>query len=112
MPELPEVETTRRGISPYVKKQKVHNVVIRQASLRWPVTRNLKQKLKHQTIEDVQRRAKYLLFRTQTGHLIVHLGMSGSLRMVENNMTPNKHDHVDLVFKTKTQTFWCCSVDP
>lgn len=105
MPELPEVETTRRGISPYVKKQQVQKVIIRQASLRWPVPRNLNQKLKHQTIEDIQRRAKYLLFKTQSGHLIMHLGMSGSLRMVENNMPPNKHDHVDLIFKTKTLRF-------
>ncbi len=105
MPELPEVETTRSGITPHVINQQVQNVVIRQASLRWPVPRTLKQKLKHQTIEDVQRRAKYLLFTTQAGHLIMHLGMSGSLRMVKNNMAPNKHDHVDLVFKTKTLRF-------
>lgn len=105
MPELPEVETTRRGIIPYVKKQQVQNVVIRQASLRWPVPRNLKQKLKDQTIKDIHRRAKYLLFVTQTGHLIIHLGMSGSLRLVNNQIEPNKHDHVDLVFKKKTLRF-------
>lgn len=105
MPELPEVETTCRGITPYVKKQQVQNVVIRQASLRWPVPRNLKQKLKDQTIKDIQRRAKYLLFVTQTGHLIIHLGMSGSLRLVNNQIEPNKHDHVDLVFKKKTLRF-------
>lgn len=105
MPELPEVETTRRGITPYVEKQRVQNIVIRQASLRWPVPRNLKQKLKGQTIKDIQRRAKYLLFATQTGHLIIHLGMSGSLRMVNNKIEANKHDHVDLVFKKKTLRF-------
>ncbi len=102
MPELPEVETTRRGISPYVKKQQVANVIIRQASLRWPIPRSIKQKLKNQTIQDIHRRAKYLLFVTDAGHLIIHLGMSGSLRMVENNMAANKHDHVDIVFKKKT----------
>ena len=105
MPELPEVETTRKGISPYIKKQEIQNVIVRQTSLRWPVPRSLKQKLKHQTIADVQRRAKYLLFSTQAGHVIIHLGMSGSLRMVENNMAPNKHDHVDVVFKNKTLRF-------
>jgi len=105
MPELPEVETTKRGITPYVKKQQVQNVVIRQASLRWPVPRNLKQKLKDQTIKDIQRRAKYLLFATQTGHLIIHLGMSGSLRIVNNQIDPNKHDHIDIVFSNKTLRF-------
>ncbi len=102
MPELPEVETTRRGITPYVKKQRVKNIVIRQASLRWPIPRNLKQKLKDQTIKDIQRRAKYLLFVAETGHLIIHLGMSGSLRIVDNNIATNKHDHFDIVFKNKT----------
>ena len=105
MPELPEVETTRRGITPYVKKQQVQNVVIRQASLRWPVPLNLKQKLKDQTIKDIQRRAKYLLFVTQAGHLIIHLGMSGSLRMVKSKAIPNKHDHIDIVFNKKTLRF-------
>ncbi len=105
MPELPEVETTRRGITPYVIKQQVQNVVIRQASLRWPVPLNLKQKLKDQTIKDIQRRAKYLLFVTQAGHLIIHLGMSGSLRMVKNKAIPNKHDHIDIVFNKKTLRF-------
>jgi formamidopyrimidine-DNA glycosylase len=105
MPELPEVETTRRGILPYVKKQRVHNLVIRQSSLRWPVPSNLKQKINNQTIEDIQRRAKYLLFSTQSGHLIIHLGMSGSLRMVNNNVEASKHDHVDIVFNKKTLRF-------
>jgi len=105
MPELPEVETTRRGITPYVKKQQVTNVVIRQSRLRWPVSRNLKLKLKDQIIDDIQRRAKYLLFNTHAGHLIIHLGMSGSLRMVKNQIAPNKHDHVDIVFNNKTLRF-------
>lgn len=105
MPELPEVETTKRGISPHIRKQKVNNVIVRQSSLRWPVTRNLKQKLTNQTIKDIQRRAKYLLFKTETGHLIIHLGMSGSLRLVENQLAPNKHDHIDVVFTKKTLRF-------
>jgi formamidopyrimidine-DNA glycosylase len=105
MPELPEVETTRRGILPHVKKQRVINIVVRQSSLRWPVPRSLKQNLKNQTIEDIQRRAKYLLFSTPSGHLIIHLGMSGSLRMVKNKVEANKHDHVDIVFNKKTLRF-------
>ncbi len=105
MPELPEVETTRRGISPHIKQRQVNDVVIRQSSLRWPITRNLKHKLKNQIIDDIQRRAKYLLFTTQTGHLIIHLGMSGSLRMVKNHVEPTKHDHVDIVFNKMTLRF-------
>jgi len=105
MPELPEVETTRRGILPHVKKQQVKDVVIRQASLRWPVPRTIKQKLKNQIINDIQRRAKYLLFSTQAGHLIIHLGMSGSLRIVDSALKPKKHDHIDVVLSNKTLRF-------
>jgi len=105
MPELPEVETTRRGILPHVKNQQIQKVVIRQASLRWPIPSTIKQKLKNQTVSDIHRRAKYLLFVTDNGHLIIHLGMSGSLRMVSNSMKPNKHDHVDLVLAKKTLRF-------
>ncbi len=105
MPELPEVETTRRGIKPHVYKQTVENVIIRQRSLRWPVTRGLKQKLKQQVIRDVERRAKYLLFRTDTGHLLIHLGMSGSLRMVNHHTEARKHDHIDIVFPKRILRF-------
>ena len=95
MPELPEVETTKRGIQPHVTKKIVKDVVIRQANLRWPVTRGLKQKLKQQKILALQRRAKYLLFKTNTGHLIIHLGMSGSLRILPKDSAAEKHDHVE-----------------
>ena len=105
MPELPEVETTRRGIIPHVKNKKVENVIVRQASLRWPVPRDLKQKLCNQKITKIQRRAKYLLFTTAVGHLIIHLGMSGSLRIVKPQTTPRKHDHVDFVFSEKILRF-------
>ena len=105
MPELPEVETTRRGIAPHVKNNKIKNVVVRQADLRWPVSRNLRQKLNGQEILDVQRRAKYLLFVTSAGHLIIHLGMSGSLRMVKSQTKPRKHDHVDIEFEKNILRF-------
>ena len=105
MPELPEVETTKRGIKPHVKNQQIKDVVIRQASLRWPVPKNLKQKIKDQKIHDLQRRAKYLLFTTPTGHLLIHLGMSGSLRLVKHQVEPRKHDHVDFVFNKQTLRF-------
>lgn len=97
MPELPEVETTRRGIEPHIKRHTVTDVVVRQSKLRWPVPRGLKQKLVGHKIEKVERRAKYLLLRFDHGTLILHLGMSGSLRLVKASSTAGKHDHFDLV---------------
>ena len=105
MPELPEVETTKRGIMPHVHKQIVQNVVVRKSSLRWPVTRGLKQKLTQQKVQDLERRAKYLLFRTDAGHLIIHLGMSGSLRLVNHQTEPRKHDHIDIEFQKRILRF-------
>ncbi len=97
MPELPEVETTRRGIEPHLLGQKVQQVLVRQPSLRWPVSDNLGQRLTGQTINAVERRAKYLLVRTQAGAMMIHLGMSGSLRVLSADAVPAKHDHIDIV---------------
>ncbi|MGA7801655.1 MAG: bifunctional DNA-formamidopyrimidine glycosylase/DNA-(apurinic or apyrimidinic site) lyase [Gammaproteobacteria bacterium] len=97
MPELPEVETTRRGIAPHVTGQTVLQVVVRQRRLRWPVPARLGRELPGQMIRQVDRRAKYLLLRTDAGTAIMHLGMSGSLRVVDATSAPGKHDHVDLV---------------
>lgn len=97
MPELPEVETTRRGIEPHIKGHHVCDVIVRQPKLRWPVPRGLKQKLSGQRINSVERRAKYLLLSFDKGTLIMHLGMSGSLRIVDAAAQPGKHDHVDIV---------------
>ena len=99
MPELPEVETTCRGIAPHITGQTISRIVVRNRDLRWPVTRRLEEAVTGQTIEDVRRRAKYLLIRTGSGTLIMHLGMSGSLRIVNAIVPPEKHDHVDLVFR-------------
>ena len=98
MPELPEVETTRRGISPHVIGKKVSWVDIRQDQLRWPVSPGLAQHLAGLIIRDVDRRAKYLLFITDHGRLMMHLGMSGSLRIMSRTVEPGKHDHVDIGF--------------
>lgn len=98
MPELPEVETTCRGIEPHIKNQMVTNIVIRNHKLRWPISPTLKKKLPQQTIEAVNRRGKYLLLQTQLGNLIIHLGMSGSLRILQNQTAAKKHDHVDINF--------------
>ncbi len=95
MPELPEVETTCRGIAPFAKGQVIRQVIVRQPKLRWPVDKNLDKKLKGLKIQNVNRRAKYLLLETVQGNLMIHLGMSGSLRIVEQQ-SAEKHDHVDI----------------
>lgn len=95
MPELPEVEVTRQGISPYLVEQQVSGLVVRNPSLRWPVP-DIAQQIVGQTIRDVRRRAKYLLIDTDAGTTIVHLGMSGSLRVLPRNTPVEKHDHIDL----------------
>jgi len=96
MPELPEVETSRRGISPYVVGQRIEKVVIRERRLRWPVSEDIDNKLPGATIESVDRRAKYLLLNTTNGTAIVHLGMSGSVFIVECDTPAGVHDHFDI----------------
>lgn len=97
MPELPEVETTRCGIAPHLIDHKISRVVIRQHALRWPIPKTLARILPGQKIHAVARRAKYLLIACDAGWLIVHLGMSGSLRILPQNTKPEKHDHFDLL---------------
>lgn len=95
MPELPEVETTRRGIEPHLLQQSITRVIVRNRKLRWPVPSHLATELYQQTIRAVLRRGKYLLLRFDHGTLILHLGMSGSLRILPVASTPQKHDHVE-----------------
>lgn len=102
MPELPEVETTRRGIVKHIKNQLVTAVKVRQSKLRWPVTPSLLTDLPGQRIIDVQRRGKYLLLKTGIGTVLIHLGMSGSLRIVNADIVAGKHDHVDITFAQQT----------
>lgn len=101
MPELPEVETSRRGIEPHILNKKVTDIIIRQKQLRWPIPARLKSQLCGQIIRGVERRGKYILLRTDVGTAILHLGMSGSLRILPTGTPAEKHDHVDIVF-TKT----------
>jgi formamidopyrimidine-DNA glycosylase len=96
VPELPEVETTRRGIAPYCEGQMIADVTVRNGQLRWPVPADLVQRLRGQTIRSVDRRAKYLLLNLDAGTVIIHLGMSGSLRVITDNSLPLRHDHVEL----------------
>ena len=99
MPELPEVETTRRGVEPHCLGRAVKRVIVRERRLRWPVPDQLALALTGQTIKAVERRAKYLLFRTEAGTLLVHLGMSGSLRIVAPDVPPGRHDHIDVLLE-------------
>ena len=96
MPELPEVETTRRGIEPHVVGRKVTWMDVREPRLRWPIEESVSQSITGQTIESVDRRAKYLLLTSANGRLMIHLGMSGSLRVLRRKINPEKHDHVDI----------------
>jgi formamidopyrimidine-DNA glycosylase len=96
MPELPEVEVTRRGIAPQLAGRVISAVAVREPRLRWPVSREV-HGLAGRTVAAVRRRGKYLLLDCGDGHLIVHLGMSGSLRVLPPGTPPHKHDHFDLV---------------
>ncbi|WP_020558052.1 bifunctional DNA-formamidopyrimidine glycosylase/DNA-(apurinic or apyrimidinic site) lyase [Thiofilum flexile] len=96
MPELPEVETTCRGIAPYLQSSQIIAVEVRQPRLRWPVSEQLPQ-IVGQTIQTIERRAKYILIHTLRGTLMIHLGMSGSLRICTLDTPPRKHDHIDFV---------------
>jgi formamidopyrimidine-DNA glycosylase len=97
MPELPEVETTRAGLVPHVVGRTVTSVVLRRPDLRWPIPPEIAERLPGQRILAVRRRAKYLLLDTGAGSALLHLGMSGSLRVLPAHATAGPHDHVDFV---------------
>jgi len=115
MPELPEVETTLRGIQPFVYGKELTKVVVRRPSLRWPIPVEELHGLTGQIIHAVERRAKYILLHTKNACILLHLGMSGSLRVVDPSEPIGKHDHIDLHFsKSKVvrfndpRRFGCC----
>ncbi|MDQ1303438.1 MAG: formamidopyrimidine-DNA glycosylase, partial [Pseudomonadota bacterium] len=97
MPELPEVETTRRGIAPWLEGQRIARLITRVPALRWPIPAALPEYLAGAEVRAVQRRAKYLLLCTDRGTALLHLGMSGSLRVLHDPPAPGRHDHFDLV---------------
>ena len=101
MPELPEVETTLRGIEPHLLNQRIARVVVRDPRLRWPVPDEV-TRAEGQRFVSLQRRGKYLLLKLQQGGLIIHLGMSGSLRILKHPLTPQKHDHIDVELENGT----------
>jgi formamidopyrimidine-DNA glycosylase len=98
MPELPEVEITRRGIAPAITGRRLTGVVVRNPNLRWPVPEHLAALVTGKAVQTVQRRGKYLLLEVAGGWLILHLGMSGSLRIVKTGEPAGVHDHIDLQF--------------
>ena len=98
MPELPEVETTRRSVAPSVVGRRIAKLIVYDPRLRWPVPRDLPKKVEGRTVDDVSRRSKYLLFRIGDGSLLVHFGMTGSLRVHTHAPERRPHDHVDIVF--------------
>ena len=99
MPELPEVETIRRGLAPLLADRRIARLTVREPRLRWPVAQGLGRRIRGQRIASVDRRGKYLLLELETGCLMIHLGMSGSLRYLKEAEPPLKHDHFDLVLE-------------
>ena len=99
MPELPEVETTVRALKPKLEKSQIKTFELRNKNLRWPVSSKLSKILISKRVSSLSRRAKYLIINLDSEYLLIHLGMSGSLRYLSNNIAPQKHDHWDLCFE-------------
>jgi len=97
MPELPEVEVCRMGVKPHIEQQQVKQVVVRQKQLRWPVPDEVKS-IEGQRVQAVDRRSKYLMLVFETGTVLVHLGMSGAIRVIDKQTPIIKHDHFDIEF--------------
>lgn len=115
MPELPEVETTLRGIEPYLLDETITDVIVRNPSLRWPVPVSDLQALIGLKVTLLERRAKYILIHTEAAAIILHLGMSGSMRILSSDTPAEKHDHIDLVMANgmvarfnDPRRFGCC----
>lgn len=102
MPELPEVETTCQGISSHITGNIITNVIVRESQLRWPIPANFAKAVTNLQINSVTRRGKYCLLNADNGTVLLHLGMSGNLRIVNTNAPAKKHDHVDFIFKNDT----------
>ncbi len=98
MPELPEVETVLQGLKPHIEGKTISKVTIRRYDLRWPIFKNISQKLMGQKLHKITRRAKYLILHFDQGAALLHLGMSGQVRIVNKTQPINKHDHFDLEF--------------
>jgi len=99
MPELPEVESTLRGIAPYLRGTCIDRLLVRERRLRWPVPADIERQVRGQRILELGRRGKYLLLALERGTILIHLGMSGSLRVLASDIPPVKHDHLDLCLR-------------
>lgn len=97
MPELPEVETTRRGIEPYLTHHRIKQVIVRHHGLRWAIPASFASLLENQLVRQVDRRGKYIILHLEHGDVLIHLGMSGRLGVLPSFQPPQKHDHVDII---------------
>lgn len=102
MPELPEVETVLRGLLPHLEGRRITGAIVRESRLRWPVPAGLGERLAGRIVHGVRRRGKYLVLELDRGALILHLGMSGSVRVLTRPEPPDRHDHVDLLLEGGT----------
>ena len=102
MPELPEVETTRRGIAPHIVGKRLREWLVREPRLRWPIEPDWPNLVAGQQVTDLTRRSKYLVLHLERGQLLAHLGMSGQFRILPDHTEPEKHDHVDWLFDDDT----------
>lgn len=107
MPELPEVETTKQGIKPHMEGQKILEIIVRNSKLRLPVPSNINELCAGKNIKYITRRAKYILIHLSEGYLLIHLGMSGHLRILPDSMKPEKHDHIDLILSNGLTLRYC-----
>lgn len=102
MPELPEVETTRLGITPFLQGKTIAAIIVREPRLRLPVTSDISNLCAGKILQNITRRGKYLLLHLSEGYILIHLGMSGHLRIIDSSAAPNKHDHIDLCLTNGT----------
>lgn len=101
MPELPEVETTRLGLLPAIQGTHVVKTIVRCRQLRWPIPPTFEEDIAHQQVHALTRRGKYLVFECDTGAILFHLGMSGRMRILQQDIPPNRHDHLDILFSNQ-----------
>lgn len=101
MPELPEVETTIRGIIPHLEKNIISKMIVRQDKLRWPIPSDININVGNKIIQKISRRGKYIVLQLENGAVIMHLGMSGRVKILNEFIEPQKHDHVDIIFNDK-----------
>lgn len=100
MPELPEVETCVQGLKTHLENQVIESITVREPRLRWPIPASFADTMRNQLIHTVRRRAKYIILDLDVGHIIIHLGMSGSVRVLTPALTADTHDHVDIILKS------------